>query len=319
MTGNTMSRVFYPRAFVYLICLGSGSVAWADVQDEILQVVKEYDRALLERDKEFLENLYEDEGQFILIDGRHVEKQAYIAEHLRRILTESKSSKQVIRSIGDGVAVETGTFLAIGTLDGEPIKEHLSYTTVWVKRDGKWRVAAEQVTPITEASVTAQTAAPSQPGPEHQVLEGWAGEWTFEGVSESTPFNPMESADRFAGKLTSRMVMSGLFLESRWADKRETGYVEDGIGFTSYDPATKSYVTHDLEANGSVSRHSPIVTSDTWSGSSTLNDSKGTVYNLRYRATLSEDRTTMKAMQEYSSDGGKTWTPFVELTMHKVK
>jgi hypothetical protein len=24
-------------------------------------------------------------------------------------------------------------------------------------------------------------------------------------------------------------------------------------------------------------------------------------------------------VQEYSSDGGKTWTPFVELTMHKVK
>jgi hypothetical protein len=43
------------------------------------------------------------------------------------------------------------------------------------------------------------------------------------------------------------------------------------------------------------------------------------VYNLRYRATLSEDRATMTAVQEYSSDDGKTWTPFVELTMHKVK
>ena len=53
--------------------------------------------------------------------------------------------------MSDAVAVETGIFLAVGTRDGKAIKDHLSYTTVWVKRDDKWHVAAEQGTPITEA------------------------------------------------------------------------------------------------------------------------------------------------------------------------
>jgi uncharacterized protein (TIGR02246 family) len=318
-----MNTALFRYVFTSFACFATvglvQTVGQAAVRDEILQIVEKYDAALKSRDKAFLQDLYEDEGQFVKHDGRHLDKQAYVAEQLRRVLTESKSSAQNIRSISDAVAVETGTFLAVGTRDGKPIKEHLSYTTVWVKRDGKWRIAAEQGTPILETSAGAQSAAPSQPGPEHEILKAWVGDWNFEGVAKSTPFSPLETADHFAGKLTSRMVLNGLFLEGRWADKRETGYVEDGFGFTSYDPVTKSYVTHDLEIDGSVSRKSPIITSNTWSGSSTLSDDKGNVYNVRYGATLSEDRTTMNAVQEYSSDDGKTWTPFVELIMHKAK
>jgi uncharacterized protein (TIGR02246 family) len=195
-----MNTALFRYVFTSFVCFATvglvQTAVQAAVRDEILQIVEKYDAALKTRDKAFLQDLYEDEGQFVKHDGRHLDKQGYIAEALGRVLTESKSSKQTIRSLTDTVAVETGTFLAVGTRDGKPIKEHLSYTTVWVKRDGKWRIAAEQGTPITQAAISsevtasAQSAAQPKPGPEHEHLEVWVGDWNYEGVGQESPFYP---------------------------------------------------------------------------------------------------------------------------------
>jgi hypothetical protein len=72
--------------------------AEADVKDEIA------------RPKNARTN-YDDEGEFVLSDGRKLDKRAYIAGILKVTFETAKSDIDSIRVLGDG-AVETGTWNA---------------------------------------------------------------------------------------------------------------------------------------------------------------------------------------------------------------
>ncbi len=52
-----------------------------------------------------------------------------------------------VRVYGD-VALLTGRTRMSGSFDGKPFKSHYRYIDVYVRRDGSWKVASVQITPI---------------------------------------------------------------------------------------------------------------------------------------------------------------------------
>lgn len=153
-----------------------------------------------------------------------------------------------------------------------------------------------------------------KPGPEQKKLEVWVGRWKYEGTSKQSPFGP---AARFKGTQTGRMVLNGFFLETRWKDKGETGYIGEGIGLQGYDAAKKSYVDYGFDNEGVASPAVTTVQGNTWTSISTRPDDAGKVYNVRFIATFSADGRTVVNTAEYSADNGQTWRLWWELTMKK--
>jgi hypothetical protein len=114
------------------------------------------------------------------------------------------------------------------------------------------------------------------------------------------------------------MVLGGFFLEERWEDKGESGYLAQGIFLTGRDPKTKKFVQYSFENDGSASSSSPTIEGDSWSGPGTRTDREGKTHDLRFASRLSEDGSTDTGKMEYSSDGGKTWKPWFDITFKKV-
>jgi hypothetical protein len=162
----------------------------------------------------------------------------------------------------------------------------------------------------------AQTVEQPKPGPEHKQLERWVGKWTYSGNGHSNPFFP---TGKFNGALTRRMVLDGFFLEEQWEDKNESGYLARGVILTGYDPATKRFMQYQFENDGSVSPSALKIDGNSWGGQGTRADRQGKSYETRFAYELSEDETTDGGKVEYSSDGGKTWKPWFDITFKKVK
>lgn len=127
----------------------SSSVRAADLKSEFAKMVKAYDNALINGDQKALEALYDNDGEFVLPDGLLVDKKEYVASSITRTWETAETSEQTIREITDSTVIETGTFAATGKEEnGQSFSERTRYTAVWVKRDGKWLMTAEQSTPI---------------------------------------------------------------------------------------------------------------------------------------------------------------------------
>lgn len=164
-------------------------------------------------------------------------------------------------------------------------------------------------------SAAAQVVEQPKPGPEHKQLERWVGNWTYSGEGHSNPFFP---AGKFDGKLTRQMVLGGFFLEERWEDKNESGYVAQGIVLTGHDPATKSFMQYQFENDGSVGPNFVKIDGNSWKGNGTRTDRQGKSYEVKFAYQLSDDGTTDGGKVEYSSDGGKTWKPWFDITFKKA-
>jgi hypothetical protein len=145
------------------------------------------------------------------------------------------------------------------------------------------------------------------------------GEWNYEGVLKESPFYPSRSEGKFAGKQTARMILGGFFLEKRWQDKGESGYVAEGIDTRGYDPKAKKYVDYGIENDGTAGgTGSTTVSDNVWTSLWSRTDRDGQEYKVQYRQTFSADGRTVAGTQEYSQDDGKSWTPLLEITLRKV-
>ena len=170
---------------------------------------------------------------------------------------------------------------------------------------------------LSAGFINAQTPERRKAGPEDKKLEVWVGDWQYEGVGKPTPFGP---GGKFAGKQTARMIMSGLFLETKWEDKGLSGTeVDQGTTIQSYDPKTKTYADRNFGNDGNMTTGTTTVDGNTWTGTSILTDDKGKNYKAIFHNTLSSDGNTCTSKSEISPDDGKTWMPNWELTMKKVK
>src|SRR5690349_6164094 len=96
---------------------------------------------------------------------------------------------------------------------------------------------------VALCSTVLEAQAP-KPGPEHQKLQVFVGNWTYEGEVKATPFGP-------AGKVTGTdrvESLGGFFVQRNWADK--TPPQRKGINVFGYDPIKKTYIEYGYSYDG---------------------------------------------------------------------
>lgn len=119
------------------------------VQDKqaLLKINKEYDDALVAGDIKALELIFADEFVYTSTSGEVVNR----AQQLEVIksgglkIASGISEDVEVRLYGD-IAIVTGRFVARGEFKGKGFDSIERYTSVWLKRDRRWQLVAEQGT-----------------------------------------------------------------------------------------------------------------------------------------------------------------------------
>src|SRR5690349_3497858 len=100
---------------------------------------------------------------------------------------------------------------------------------------------------LSAGLVQAQIQDRPKAGPEQKIMEVHVGTWQYEGTVSNTPLGP---GGKFAGKQINRMILDGLFMESRNEDKGVYGgkeIVYKGVGIEWYDSTTKTYLSQSFD------------------------------------------------------------------------
>jgi hypothetical protein len=156
-------------------------------------------------------------------------------------------------------------------------------------------------------------AQPPKPGPEHQKLAGFVGNWTTEGEITENPFGPSE---KWSAKITAEWF-SGHFAVVRHVDG--TGSVtgeNHGLDVIAYDSEAKAYTWYGVDNQGWTGLAKASISGDVLTAVWKI-QAKGKAYTSRGTLKgLGSDRLTW--VQEYSEDG-KTWKAFFHATDTRVK
>jgi ketosteroid isomerase-like protein len=137
------------RVFIAVVAALSVIVAPAEASSqaerELLQANEQYDRAIMGADVAALERIFADEFIYTNPKAEVLDKKQQIAalSSADFKLTEAASDDVRIRVYGN-TAVMTGRFTAKTESGGKSEMIEERYTAVWVRRDGRWELVAEQ-------------------------------------------------------------------------------------------------------------------------------------------------------------------------------
>ena len=147
---------------------------------------------------------------------------------------------------------------------------------------------------------------PAKPGPEHQKLNYFVGNWTSEGDLKPGPMGP-------GGKVTmsedSQWMEGGFFVVIRTKWKSAAMGDGSGIAFMGYDPQEKAYTYDEFNSQGEAVHSKGTVEGDTWTWT---NDMKMGPQTMKGRFTMKiVSPTSYTYKYEMSPDGAK-WDVVVE-------
>ncbi|HUL75342.1 MAG TPA: hypothetical protein VLT86_19675 [Vicinamibacterales bacterium] len=152
-----------------------------------------------------------------------------------------------------------------------------------------------------------------QPGPEVKKLAVMAGVWQYEGEAKATALGP---AAKISGKQTGTMVANGFGLQWSGQETGAFGGVQWGE-IDVYDAASKTYRFLGYQSDGATWSGTFTIAGNTWKATSTMTV-KGTSYHMRAETVIAADGKSQTWKAELSTDGGKTWVPWVEQKLTKV-
>lgn len=161
---------------------------------------------------------------------------------------------------------------------------------------------------------TTPPPAPPKPGPEHQKLTYFVGNWTTEGEAKPGPFGP---GGKVTGKDTCEWFEGHFAVICRSEGKGPTGPMKS-IGILSYSPEEKVYTYYGTESSGMAmgSVAKGTVQGDTWTYTS--EDMMGG-QKMKMRATIKQVSPTVQTFfLEMQGPDGK-WVPIVESKGTKAK
>ena len=156
------------------------------------------------------------------------------------------------------------------------------------------------------AALGQQAREAPKPGPEHQKLGIWVGDWQYEGQAQDSPIGP---GGKFSGKGTCRWILDGFFTEWRAEEKGNLGDLV-GIELAWYDAAAKNYPYQGYLSNGDVYSDVQTVSGNVWNDTRTLIHN-GRQYKCKQVFTFAADGMSYTWRSEISTDG-KTWAPWAE-------
>jgi uncharacterized protein (TIGR02246 family) len=119
-------------------------------EQEIRRLLDELAAAHLHNDGAAFDRLRADDYAFTTADGRFLDKAQMTLQPGDFALTAYTHEDVRVRVYGDA-AVATGGLTLAGTFRGRPRDGHHRWTRVFVKRDGRWQLVANQLTPIATA------------------------------------------------------------------------------------------------------------------------------------------------------------------------
>jgi hypothetical protein len=167
---------------------------------------------------------------------------------------------------------------------------------------------------ISASTLAAQApAGPPKPGPEHQKLGDFVGNWIFAGEMKPGPMGPggkMSGTDRIT------WLPGNFFVERRFEGKGPMGSVS-GVEIMGYDTAKKAYTYNFFDSMGMASSGTMTVSGNTWTFTGTGNMGGKTMHE-RCTLVMEAGHTTLKISCEMSPDG-KKWAPMIEGTATKSK
>ena len=157
------------------------------------------------------------------------------------------------------------------------------------------------------------TPQPPKPGPEHQKLGIWVGNWTYEGETKATPLGP---AGKVTGKNTTRPILGDFFVEFRGEEKGPGGAFE-WVEIDGYDPVAKLFTWNGFQSDGSVYVVTYTLDGTTMTYSGTL-QAGGKLVKIRGTCVFAADFNSNVQKTEVSVDG-KALLPSFEGKASKVK
>ena len=162
------------------------------------------------------------------------------------------------------------------------------------------------------AAMQAQAPTP-KPDPALQQLRPWVGYWTFECDYKPGPLGP---GGKVTGEWASQMILGGFFAQNRWAQKGPAGELR-GIDIVGYDPVDKNFTFTGFQSNGTTSSWTFTISGNTVTDAGKF-FFNGKQYLGRVTETYTADWASGVWKGEISTDG-KTWVPWFEWKMTKVK
>jgi ketosteroid isomerase-like protein len=118
-----------------------------DVKQDLLRVNKEYDEALVRGDAVALERIFGEEFVYTSTSGEVLNKSQQLEQIKSGALKiASGTSEGVQVRLYGNIALMLGSFIANGQFRGQAFDSTERYTSIWVKRAGRWQLIAEQGT-----------------------------------------------------------------------------------------------------------------------------------------------------------------------------
>jgi ketosteroid isomerase-like protein len=115
--------------------------------DEVLAVKRQYDAAQLKNNGAWFERMFAEDYIFTLPDSTTLTRAQFIKElESRDIRWDSAFGEDMQARVYGDTAVVTGRFIGKGRYKGKPLDEHQRFTSVWVKREGRWQAICEHAT-----------------------------------------------------------------------------------------------------------------------------------------------------------------------------
>jgi proline iminopeptidase len=158
-----------------------------------------------------------------------------------------------------------------------------------------------------------QSSQPPKPSLEHQKLQLWFGEWTYEGENQATFLGP---GGKFTGRMTGRPIMDGFGAEYVFVENGPGGEVRT-VEIDTYDPVAKNFPYICVSSDGSLYQGSFTMNGNvaTWDGTYVAGGKRGWE---RGTDAVAPDGKSFIKKGEISVDG-KTWVPSSSLKATKVK
>jgi len=116
----------------------------------VLAAMEEYKQAVLDSDVAALARIWADDYTFINPQGAFVtraERLANFASGNTNVGVIDDEREITVRVYGDMAIVQNLSTLR-GTFSGQPTATDLRGTFVWVRRDGRWRLVTNELTPV---------------------------------------------------------------------------------------------------------------------------------------------------------------------------
>ena len=121
----------------------------ASAAQEVLQMKRDYDSALLRGDSRWFERAFADDYVLIVGNAKTYGKSEIVKQLAsREVVWKAAAGRDMkIRTYGD-TAIVTGHFTGKWPQNGKPVNVEERFTSVWVRDRGRWKAVSEHTSDV---------------------------------------------------------------------------------------------------------------------------------------------------------------------------